>query len=125
MPRSHGLNDLVSRNSMIKGIFATNRRAGALWTYVEEKGVAHEVVGGRDLAVIFYEEALKKRLPDDAIGYKSLRTVTAEMGSKGHIITHALVEADDKQVKLEETSWLISDRFAKAWQVLVKKERDQ
>ena len=63
-----GLSDLVSRSCIIKDIFTTNRRAGALWTYVEEQGVGHEVVGSRDLALIFYEEVMSKRLPDDAMG---------------------------------------------------------
>jgi hypothetical protein len=40
-----GLDDYLSRNLMIKGIYLTNRRAGALWTLVEEQGVAHEVAG--------------------------------------------------------------------------------
>lgn len=120
-----GLSDLVSRNSIIKGIFTTNRRAGALWTYVEEKGVGHEVVGSRDLALIFYEEVMAKRLPDDAMGYKALLPVTEDMGIKGNIITHEIVGEDDKEVKLEETSWLISERLANAWQELVTKERDK
>lgn len=120
-----GLSDLVSRNSIIKGIVTTNRRAGALWTYVEEKGVGHEVVGSRDLALIFYEEAMKKRLPDNAMGYKALRHVTEDMGVKGNIITHKIVLKEDTEVSLEETSWLISERFAEAWQALVTKERDK
>lgn len=118
-----GLSDLVSRNTIIKGIFTTNRRAGALWAYVEEEGVGHQVVGSRDLALVFYEEVMKKRLPDDAMGYKALLPVTEEMGIRGNIITHELVDKDDSEVKLEETSWLISDRLADAWQALVSKER--
>lgn len=114
-----GLSDLVSRNTIIKGIFTTNRRAGALWTYVEEKGVGHEVVGSRDLALVFYEEVMSKRLPNDAMGYKALLPVTEEMGIRGNIISHEIVAADDNEVKREETSWLISERLADAWQELV------
>ena len=118
-----GLSDLVSRNSIIKGIFTTNRRAGALWTYVEEKGVSHEVVGSRDLALVFYEEVMAKRLPDNAMGYKALLPVTEEMGIKGNIINHEIVVEGNSEVKQEDTSWLISARFANAWQALVTKER--
>jgi len=45
------------------------------------------------------------------------------MGIKGNIITHELVEKDDSEIKLEETSWLISERLAEAWQALVSKEK--
>ena len=120
-----GLDDLVSRNTIIKGIFTTNRRAGALWTYVEEKGVGHEVVGSRDLALVFFEEVMNKRLPDDAMGYKALLPVTEAMGVKGSIITHEIIGQDNNEVKLEETSWLISERLAEAWQALVLKERER
>ncbi len=120
-----GLDDLESRNTIIKGIFTTNRRAGALWTYVEEKGVGHEVVGSRDLALVFFEEVMNKRLPNDAMGYKALLPVTEGMGIKGNIITHEIVGAQDNEVKLEETSWLISERLAEAWQSLVSTERER
>jgi poly(3-hydroxybutyrate) depolymerase len=38
-----GENDLVFRVDAITGLFAINRRAGALWAYAQEPGVGHEV----------------------------------------------------------------------------------
>lgn len=118
-----GQTDLMSRNTIIKGIFATNRRAGALWTYAEEKGVGHEVVGSRDLALVFYEEVMKKRLPENAMGYKALKPVNEEMGVLGNINTHEIIPVS-KDVTKETTSWLMSQRFADAWKVFVTKERE-
>lgn len=117
-----GLNDLPSRSTMIKGMYLTNRRAGALWTLAEEKDVAHEVVGSRDLAVKFYEQIMKARLSDDAMGYKSLKPVSEDMGILGNIYNHSIgVQGND--VNKEATTWLVSEKFAKAWQVFVSKER--
>jgi len=118
-----GLTDLPSRNTMIKGMYLTNRRAGALWTLAEEKNVAHELVGGRDLAVKFYEEVMKKRLPKNAIGYKALKPVTEDTGTQGNIYSKALAPLKEDIMK-EATTWLVSDNFAKAWQEFVTKERE-
>ena len=118
-----GLDDLPSRNAIIKGIYLTNRRAGALWTLAEEKGVGHEVVGSRDLAVEFYEEVMKMRLPKDALGYKSLQSLTEEMGTMTNIYSHDITQLSD-DVKREETSWMVSEKLARSWQVFVTKERE-
>src|SRR5689334_6963916 len=47
-----GEKDLDSRINMIAGLFAVNRRGGALWTFASEPGVAHEVARSRDLATV-------------------------------------------------------------------------
>ncbi len=118
-----GLTDLPSRNTMIKGMYLTNRRAGALWTLAEEKDVAHELVGGRDLAVIFYEEVMKKRLPENAMGYKALKPVGEDMGVLGNLYTHEIGEMDE-EVRKEATSWMVSEKLAKDWRTFVTKERN-
>jgi len=118
-----GLDDLPSRNAIIRGIYLTNRRAGALWTLAEEKGVGHEVVGSRDLAVEFYEEVMKKRLPKDVLGYKSLQPLTEEMGTMTNIYSHNITQLSD-DVKREETSWVVSEKLARSWQVFVTKEHE-
>ena len=114
-----GLEDLPSRNTMIKGMYLTNRRAGALWTLVEEQGVAHEVAGSRDLAVSYYEAIMKLRLPKDAMGYKSLLSVSEEMGTNGNIYKHTI--GREESTRKEDTTWLPSENFAKNWQQLVTK----
>ena len=115
-----GLKDLPSRNLMIKGMYLTNRRAGALWTLAEEQNVAHEVIGGRDLAIHFFEEVMKKRLSDNAIGYKALMPVTEKDGITGNIYNRQIENVD----ALEHSSWLVSESFANAWQEFVTKENN-
>ena len=118
-----GLADLPSRSTMIKGMYLTNRRAGALWTLAEEKDVAHEVVGSRDLGIVYFEEIMKARMSENALGYKALKPVSEDMGMLGNIYSHELGPLKEGAL-FEGTSWLISEKFAKAWQVFVTKERE-
>lgn len=118
-----GLVDLPSRSTMIRGMYLTNRRAGALWTLAEEKDVAHEIVGSRDLAVIYYEEVMKALMSKNAFGYKSLKPASEDMGILGNIYSHELGPIAEGELK-EGTSWLISEKLANAWQVFVTKERE-
>src|SRR6478752_1364294 len=50
-----GGKDLESRISTITGLFAVNRRAGALWALAEEPGAAHIVGRSMEVAKIFFE----------------------------------------------------------------------
>ncbi|MDG1438206.1 MAG: hypothetical protein P8P98_04460 [Emcibacteraceae bacterium] len=117
---SIGLDDLPSRNTMIKGMYLTNRRAGALWTLAEEKGVAHEVADSRNLATAYYETIMKMRMVDGALGYKALKAVTEDMGTVGNIYNHTI--GAEEGVRNEDTTWLPSEDFAKKWLVHVTKE---
>ncbi len=117
-----GLEDLPSRNSMIRGMYLTNRRAGALWTLVEEQGVAHEVAGSRDLAVSYYEAVMKLRMTEGALGYKALKPVTEDMGTVGNIYEHTLGRVEG--IRKEDTTWLPTEDFANDWLELVSKVPD-
>src|SRR5580765_2463451 len=57
-----GGKDLESRVSTITGLFAVNRRAGALWALAEEPGAAHVVGKSREITILFFEDALTARL---------------------------------------------------------------
>ena len=46
--------DLESRISTITGLFALNRRTGALWALAEEPNVAHVVGRSRDVALVLH-----------------------------------------------------------------------
>ena len=78
------------------------------------------MAGSRDLAVAYYEAVMKLRLPKNAMGYKSLKPVSEEMGTVGNIYDHTLGRKDD--VRMEDTTWLPSESFALDWQQLVTKE---
>ena len=115
-----GLDDYPSRNLMIKGMYLTNRRAGALWTLVEEQGVAHKVAGSRDLAVEYYEAIMKLRMTDDAMGYKALKPVTEEMGTVGNVYKHTI--GSEEGLRKEDTTWLPDSDFANTWQAIMTKK---
>jgi len=114
------LDDYPSRNLMIKGMYLTNRRAGALWTLAEEQGVAHEVAGSRELAVAYYEAVMNLRMVDDAMGYKALKSVIEEMGTVGNVYKHTIGAEDG--LRKEDTTWLPDGDFAKKWQALMTKK---
>ena len=115
-----GLDDLPSRNTMIKGMYLTNRRAGALWTLAEEKGVAHEVADSRNLATSYYEAIMRMRMVDGALGYKALKPVTEDIGVVGNIYTHNI--GVEEGVRKEDTTWLPNEDFAKQWLTHVTKD---
>jgi len=66
---------------------------------------------------------MKNRLPDGAMGYKSLLPLTESMGTVANIYSHEITELSDN-VRREDTAWMVSKKLAKAWQVFVTKERD-
>jgi hypothetical protein len=58
-----GEKDLEYRTDIIKGIFAVNRRFGALWAIAEEPGAGHEIGLTQKLAISFFQEILALRIP--------------------------------------------------------------
>ena len=58
-----GGKDMEFRTNTIAGLFAVNRRAGALWALVEEPDAAHVVGRSRDMSLMFFEDVLPLRLP--------------------------------------------------------------
>src|ERR1017187_268080 len=81
-----GGKDLESRRTTIAGLFAVNRRAGALWALAEEPGAAHIVGRSRDLAVIFFEDVIALRLDEQPPGSNAapaLKTLAEKPGFLG------------------------------------------
>src|SRR5262245_40419407 len=56
--------DSEQRIQTITGLFALNRRAGALWGLAEEPGAAHVVGRSREFALMFFEDVLLLRQPE-------------------------------------------------------------
>jgi dienelactone hydrolase len=57
-----GGKDLEFRTNTVAGLFAVNRRGGALWALAEEPAAGHVVGRSRDLTLIFFEDVLPLRL---------------------------------------------------------------
>ena len=107
--------DLESRISTITGLFALNRRAGALWALAEEPGVAHVIGRSRDVAMIFFEDALKLRLGEDS----GLKPISESSGFIGDIKAKTFHAAAGQPAPTGTTAWLLTERVARAWKAMV------
>lgn len=111
-----GEKDLAFRVDAIAGLFAINRRAGALWAYAQEPGVGHEVAHSREFAAVFFEEMLAARLGGDG----HLTTLDAASGFLGDSRTQTVQAAREaKPPAAYPVSWLPTARVARAWQAVI------
>jgi poly(3-hydroxybutyrate) depolymerase len=109
-----GGNDLEFRSDTIAGLFAVNRRAGALWALAEEPGVGHVVGRSKDMSLIFFEEALAMRLDEQG----KLKTLSEKNGFIGDIKAKTFQSVGGSAPN-SPTAWLPNVKVARAWQALV------
>jgi hypothetical protein len=110
-----GGKDLEFRTNTITGLFAVNRRAGALWALAEEPGVAHVVGRSIDVAKIFFEDMLALRLVQPSGALKSLSEKDGFIGDLKAKTFRSLAGANAPNVP---TAWLPTERVARAWQAM-------
>jgi hypothetical protein len=116
-----GGTDLDSRIGTIFGLFALNRRGGALWSYSSEPCVGHVVGKSQAMALIFYEEMLAARLDGatvDAQGAPVLNPLTESSGLIGNITDFTYGPAGERANTSVSTAWLPNERIARAWQAI-------
>jgi poly(3-hydroxybutyrate) depolymerase len=113
-----GEKDLEFRTNTIVGLFAVNRRAGALWALTQEPGIAHAVGRSRDLGVIFFEDVLALRLGASSNGGR-LGAVDEKSGFVGDLKAQTFKTAADAGTLSVPTAWLPTERVARAWQAVV------
>ena len=75
-----GGKDLEQRVNTITGLFAVNRRGGALWALTEEPSAAHVVGRSRDLAIVFFDDVLPLRLDGESDSLKPLDEKSGYVG---------------------------------------------
>ena len=110
-----GGKDLEFRTSTITGLFAMNRRGGALWALAEEPSAAHVVGRSRDVALVLFEDALALRLGDGP----ALKSMTESAGFLGDIKAKTFQALGEGKVPNYPTAWLPTARVAERWQWLV------
>jgi poly(3-hydroxybutyrate) depolymerase len=111
-----GEKDLAFRIDAINGLFAINRRAGALWSYVEEPGVGHEVAHSREFAAVLFDEMLSARVTD----HGELRAVDEMTGLYGDAKTRSVQAAGESKPPAQyPVSWLPTARTARAWEAVL------
>jgi poly(3-hydroxybutyrate) depolymerase len=111
-----GGKDLESRVNTITGLFAVNRRGGALWALTEEPGAAHVVGRSRDMSIIFFDEVLPLRLGEAAGTLKPLAESAGFIGDFKSKTTRAVA---DSATPNYPTAWLPTARVARAWQAML------
>jgi len=109
-----GDRDLAFRTSTIAGLFAVNRRAGALWALVTEPDTAHAVGRSRDLGAMFLADVMALRLASGA-----LTPVDASAGFIGELTAATIQPAAGAAAPTAPTAWLPTERLARAWQAVV------
>jgi dienelactone hydrolase len=113
-----GGKDLDSRIQTIVGLFAVNRRAGALWGIAEEPGAAHIVGRSRDLALIFFEELLPLRLGESG----ALKPLAEKTGFLGDPKLKSFRLISDGAIPNYPTAWLPTERVARAWLAMLTEQ---
>jgi poly(3-hydroxybutyrate) depolymerase len=101
--------DLQSRIDTITGLFAVNRRGGAVWGLVVEPGAGHVVGASRDLGALLFEEVLAG--------------VKGPAGFTGDLKTHEYQAAPNPGTPSTPNAWFISERIATAWKAVVSKNQ--
>ena len=116
-----GEKDLEFRTNTIAGLFAVNRRAGALWAYAQEPGATHVVGRSRELGALLFEEVLPLRLPESpaADAPVVLRPLADKSGFIGDLKAMTFQPAAGTAAPAVPTSWLPTARFAERWQAVV------
>ena len=110
-----GGKDLEFRTSAITGLFAMNRRGGALWALAEEPSAGHIVGRSRDVATVLFEDALALPLG----GGSSLRPLAEKSGFIGDLKAKTFQPLGEDKVPNYPTAWLPTARVAERWQWLV------
>ena len=105
-----GGKDLESRIDIIRGLFALNRRGGALWTIAEEPGAAHIVGRSRDVALVFFEDVMSLRLGKG--GLEPLHEATGFLADPKLKSFRAVTEGKAPPYPV---GWLPTERVARAW----------
>ena len=106
-----GGKDLESRIATITGLFAVNRRGGALWALTEEPSAGHAVARSAQLGAMFFEDVLALRLSEGGV----LKTLAEKDGWYGDIHAKSISAVGTQKVPATPTAWLPTERLAKAW----------
>ena len=114
-----GGKDLEFRTNTIVGLFAVNRRGGALWALAEEPAAAHVVGRSRDLTLMFFDDVIPLRLGEQP---NSLKPLTARTGFIGDFKAKTFQAMGDSPAPGYPTAWLPTARVARAWQALVSEK---
>ena len=109
-----GNSDLAYRIDAVTGIFAMNRRPGALWALVQEPNTPHAVGRSDEMSRIFFDDVLPMRL--NAMSGGALNPLDPAKGWLGDLNTKTVAPVvPGAKMPETPTAWLPTERSAKAW----------
>jgi dienelactone hydrolase len=109
-----GETDLEYRTIAVTGIFAMNRRPGALWALVQEPNTPHAVGRSDEMSRMFFDDVLPTRLGKMSGG--KMGEMDPAAGWQGDLAKHTVAAiAPGAKAAAEPTVWLPTERMAKAW----------
>ncbi len=118
-----GGKDLAFRTNTITGLFAVNRRGGALWALAEEPGASHVVGRSQAMAIAFFDDVLPMRLgAPDARGVPTLVALDPAAGFIGDLTLKTFQPASAVPAPTVPTAWLPTARVARAWQAMLTEQ---
>ncbi|HWF63897.1 MAG TPA: hypothetical protein VN685_04725 [Rhizomicrobium sp.] len=108
-----GQSDLAYRIDAVTGIWAMNRRPGALWALVQEPNTPHAVGRSDVMSRLFFDDVLPMRITS---GSAALKPLDPNKGWQGDLSTHAIAAVvPGAKPSDTPTVWLPTERSAKAW----------
>jgi poly(3-hydroxybutyrate) depolymerase len=108
-----GNSDLAYRIDAVTGIWAMNRRPGALWALVQEPNTPHAVGRSDVLSRMFFDDVLPKRINS---GSATLNPIDPDQAWQGDLTSHAIAPiVPGAKLPDTPTVWLPSEKSAKAW----------
>jgi len=114
-----GGKDLKTRQQAIHGVFAINRRGGALWTLIEEPAAAHVIARSRDIAEMYFDELIPLRLAPSSPEPLPLAEGKGFSGDPRSFNAHRICGREDGNASYA-TSWLPTERMARLWEAASK-----
>lgn len=110
-----GGKDLEQRVETITGLFALNRRGGALWALVNEPSATHIVGRSQEMSIAFFDDVLPMRLDSTS---KALKALNERDGFIGDPHTKDVHAAGYGGLPTYPTAWLPTERVARAWKAV-------
>ncbi len=114
-----GGKDMNIRQDAVRGLFAINRRGGALWAFIEEPREGHVVGRSREIAEMYFDDLIPLRLAPRS---SELLPLAEEDGLSGdpRSFTAQKIGVRENGNLPYATSWLPSERFARLWEAASK-----
>ncbi len=108
-----GNDDMAYRITAVTGIWAMNRRPGALWALVQEPNTPHAVGRSDVMSRMFFDDVLPQRIHS---GSPTLSAMDAGKGWQGDLDKKTIAAiAPGAKMPDTPTVWLPNERMAKAW----------